>query len=104
MPFHKIAETITGIDFQENDMCLFFIGEKEIVLAKKDNRLFAFAAVCPHASFPLKDGYINARGCVVCPKHDYQFNMQHGRCVNVEDYKLKMYKTEQREDGWYIEI
>lgn len=104
MSYYKIARTLADIEFGENDLCPFVAGEKEIVLAKKDEELFAFAAVCPHASFPMKDGYINSKGCIVCPKHDYQFNMLHGRCVNVEDYKIKRYKTEQREDGWYIEI
>lgn len=104
MPFYKIAETIEDIDFQKNDMCLFSTAEKNITLAKKDNQLFAFAENCPHASTPLKDGYINSKSCVVCPQHDYQFNLFHGRCVNVEDYKLKIYKTEKREDGWYVEI
>ena len=104
MSFHKIAGTIDSIDFQENDLCSVVVDDKEIVLAKKDHQLFAFAATCPHAGFPMKDGYINSKGCIVCSRHDYQFNMKHGRCVNVEDYKLKMYKTEQREDGWYIEI
>ncbi|HEY0297970.1 MAG TPA: Rieske 2Fe-2S domain-containing protein [Arachidicoccus sp.] len=104
MPFHKIAETIDSINFQENDMCLYFIDGKNITLAKKDNQLFAFAENCPHASFPMKDGYINSKGFVVCPEHDYQFNMFHGRCVNVEDYNLKIYKTEKRNDGWYVEL
>lgn len=104
MPFYKIAETIAAIVFQDNDMCSVVINGKEITLAKKDNQLFGFAAHCPHAGFPLKEGYINAKGCLVCPKHDYQFNMQQGRCVNVEDYRLKMYKTQHREDGWYIEV
>ncbi|MDE1191052.1 MAG: Rieske 2Fe-2S domain-containing protein [Arachidicoccus sp.] len=104
MPFYKIAETLYSIDFQENDLCSFIVNDKEIVLAKKDNQLFACAAICPHASFPMKDGYISSKGFIVCPKHDYQFSLLHGRCMNVEDYKLKIYKTEKRDDGWYVEI
>ncbi|ANI90039.1 hypothetical protein A9P82_12550 [Arachidicoccus ginsenosidimutans] len=104
MPFYKIAEAIDDIPFHENGMCVFSAGDKKITLAKINNQLYAFAELCPHASVPLVDGYVSPKGYVVCELHEYQFSLKHGRCLNVEDYKMKVYKTELREDGWYVEV
>ncbi len=41
------------------------IGEKQVGLLKTTERVFAFAATCPHSGAPLCDGWLDARGHIV---------------------------------------
>jgi len=40
----------------------------------------------------------------VCPLHGYKFDMKTGRSVDGNNYQLKTYKFDLRNDGWYIGI
>lgn len=104
MPFYKIAGTIFDIAFAENNLCNVTVGSKQITLARIENQLFAFAEKCPHAGNLLSEGYLDVKGCIVCPMHGYRFALQNGRNVTGEGYKLKIFPVEKREDGWYVEM
>lgn len=78
------------------------IGNRKVGLLKKGGRIYAFAATCPHASGRLCDGWLDARGHIVCPEHKYRFDPANGRNSSGEGYKLRTYQVEQREDGCYI--
>lgn len=99
--WHKIAESIAEIDWQQNNMCVIQVADKKITLAKYKEEVVGFAYKCPHASGILADGYIDATGSVVCPLHRYRFNIKNGRNTGGEGYTLKLYKIEQRGDGIY---
>ncbi len=98
----KISDNEELLPWQENQMCLVTVGNKTITLARFNNRLFAFAHKCPHASGIMADGYINAAGHVTCPVHRYRFDMKNGRNTSGEGYYLKTYLVEIREDGIYV--
>ena len=100
--WHKIAENITGINFQPNNMCVVEVEDKKITLGKFNENLFAFAHKCPHASGIMADGFIDATGSAVCPLHRYKFNLQNGRNTSGESYYLKTYPTKQTEEGVFI--
>lgn len=102
--WHKVAESIAAIPWQENDMCLLMAGDKKVTLAQYNHQLYAFAHKCPHASGMMADGNINAAGQVTCPLHRYRFDMQNGRNTSGEGYFLKTYPVEIREQGIYIGI
>ncbi len=98
----KLADTMSAIEWQANDMCIVELNGKEISLAKRGEAIFAFAHKCPHAGGILADGCIKANGTVECPLHRYQFNLSNGRNTSGEGYYLKTYPVEMREDGIYI--
>ncbi len=102
--WHKIAESIEELNWQQNNMCLITIAGKTVTLAKHDSGFFGFAHKCPHAGGVLADGFMDALGNVVCPLHRYKFNMTNGRNTSGEGYFMKTYPIEQREDGFYIGI
>jgi nitrite reductase/ring-hydroxylating ferredoxin subunit len=103
-PWHKISDQ----DLQQlsvaNPVTLSEVAGKKFCIALYNDKLFAFAFRCPHAGVSLANGYVDVRGNIVCPVHQYRFNIQTGRNVSGEDYHLKTYKTEAREDGVYIQI
>ena len=100
--WHKIADHINELDFQENNICVLQIGGKKICLGRHDGRLFAFAYKCPHAGGFLSDGYIDALGNVSCPVHRYKFSLANGRNVTGEGYYLKTWPVEEREEGLFV--
>ena len=80
----------------------FEVGDKEVGLIKRDDKICAYAATCPHAGARLCEGWIDAQGRIVCPDHKYRFDPVNGRNTSGEGYKLKTYPAEIRENYIYI--
>ncbi|MBS1772923.1 MAG: Rieske 2Fe-2S domain-containing protein [Bacteroidetes bacterium] len=96
------VEGITFSSMREEHLQDFEVADKEIGLLKRDNKVYAFAATCPHASARLCEGWLDAQGRIVCPDHKYRFDAVNGRNTSGEGYKLKTYPVEIREDYIYI--
>ncbi len=98
----KVAESIADIVFQANNMCIVEVDGKAITFARYNNKVFAFAHKCPHASGIMADGFLDAVGNAVCPLHRYKFNIQNGRNTTGEGYYLKSYPVEERPEGVFV--
>jgi len=98
----KIAESISEIPFQANQMCVVDVREKKITLVQYKDEFFAIAHKCPHASGIMANGFIDALGNAVCPLHRYKFNIKNGRNTTGEGYFLKTYGVEVNENGVFI--
>lgn len=101
MVWHKIAESPADIPWQENNLCIVEVAGKKITLAKWNEKIFAFAWKCPHASGIMADGYIDPAGNIVCPLHRYRFSIKNGMNVSGEGFRMKTYSIEHRNDGIY---
>ena len=102
--WHKIAESISEINFSANDLATIDVAGKTITIGLHNTGVFACTQKCPHAGGLLADGYIDAAGNLVCPMHRYKFNPKTGRNISGEGYYLKTFATEVREDGVYVNI
>lgn len=80
-------------DLPAETMTPAMAGEKQVVLLRRGDAVYAFAATCPHASAPLCDGWLDAQGRIVCPLHKYRFDPANGRNTSGEGYKLRTYAT-----------
>ncbi len=100
--WHKIADHINEIAFEENHIGVVEVAGKKICIALLNDEVFAFAFKCPHAGGILADGFIDALGNVVCPNHRYKYNLQSGHNVSGEGYYLKHWPVELRNDGVYV--
>ncbi len=100
--WHKIADSINEISFNDNNLAETSVGGKSICLIKKENILYACTHKCPHAGGRMVDGYLDIQSNIVCPLHRYRFNVENGRNTSGEGYYLKTYLIENREDGLYI--
>lgn len=100
----KVAENIAEIAFQANDLAVVDVSGKKISLGRFNSQIFAFAYQCPHAAAILADGYIDAKGQVVCPMHSYKFSLSTGKNTSGEGYTLRRWPIELREDGLYVAI
>jgi 3-phenylpropionate/trans-cinnamate dioxygenase ferredoxin subunit len=104
MNWYKIAENITELPWQTNNLCIVELNGKKITLAKHNNTIYACAYKCPHASGIMANGFIDAIGNIVCPLHRYKFSLQNGRNVTGEGYYLKTYTVEVKDNGIFIGI
>ena len=80
------------------------VAGKKVCLLRKQAGVFAFTAACPHAGAPLCEGWLNASGNLVCPMHKYVFNVENGRNLTGEGYKLFRYPVEIRDQSIFISI
>src|SRR5438874_13208704 len=98
----KIADSENELTFAENNLLIIEVNGKKITVAKHNNKLFACAYTCPHASGVLADGYVDVTGNIVCPGHRYKFNLLNGRNISGEGYYLKTYPLKINEEGIFI--
>lgn len=57
----------------------------EIALFKVGGEIFALENACPHEGGPLCEGRLHG-SAIVCPWHEWEFELKSGRCVNVPGY------------------
>lgn len=100
--WHFIVADPATLLFNAAGMVELLIENRAICLATTANTYVAFQARCPHAGAPLKEGYIDGKGNVVCPLHHYKFCLSNGRNCTGQGYDMRVYPLEQRADGLYI--
>ena len=102
MEWHLIAASAAAIAWRENGMALVEVSGRRICVARAGEMLSAFAPGCPHAGAPLCEGWLDAKGNVVCPLHKYRFSPQNGRNVSGEGYHLRVFPMRVEDRGGYI--
>ena len=98
----KVAESLAEIPFNENGLAEVVADGKTICMGRYKDDLFAFAQKCPHAGAYFKEGIIDEKGNVLCPRHRYKFCVKNGRNVSGEGYYLKHWPVEVRDDGVFV--
>ncbi|MEO6914329.1 MAG: Rieske 2Fe-2S domain-containing protein [Chitinophagaceae bacterium] len=88
--------------FPSNNLCDHEVAGKTVCLVKKEDKIYAVAQKCPHSGAIMSEGWLDARGYLVCPLHKYLFDVKNGRNVSGEGYVLKRWPLEEREDGLYL--
>jgi 3-phenylpropionate/trans-cinnamate dioxygenase ferredoxin subunit len=78
------------------------IADKTLCLVLKDNTVYAFAEICPHAGASLCEGWMDAKGQIVCPLHKYRYDPKNGRNVSGEGYKLKTFPVKEDDGGLWV--
>lgn len=97
-----IVKTVAIDKLEDNKPFEVVVGNKEVGIVKQQDKIYAFAAKCPHASAKLCDGWVDAQGRIVCPLHKYRFDPANGRNTSGEGYKLKTYPTDIKDGDLYI--
>lgn len=100
--YYKIAEDEAEIPFQENGIALMEVQGKQLCIGRFADGLFAFPYKCPHAAGMLANGWIDVKGNVVCPLHQYKFSLATGRNVTGEGYYMKRWPVEKRGSEVYV--
>lgn len=80
------------------------LGQKKICVVKTGSHIFAFEPLCPHRMAPLKNGMINGFDEIICPLHEYRFDLESGQIRSGDCGDLQVYKTEITDHGLKISI
>ncbi len=100
----KIANSPEEINFNGEGIALVTVAGKQICIIRNGDNYYACSATCPHASGDLAKGYIDVLGNIVCPVHQYKFNLKNGRHTGGEPYFLKTYQVQNQKDGIFLII
>ncbi len=100
--YYKIAEAEAELLFEGNGIAVVEVNGKTVCIGRFAEGLYAFPYKCPHAAGLLANGWIDAKGNVVCPLHQYKFSLATGRNVTGEGYYMKCWPVEKRGDEVWV--
>lgn len=83
---------------------LLVIHGQRICLTLHNNVFFAVQDACTHNGESLSKGTINYLGEIVCPLHNYRFDLQNGRECSTRSRDLKTYPIKTDESGFFVGI
>lgn len=86
---------------KNGDILDFDFEDKQIMVAKAKNTLYALDRICTHAYADLSTGFMNEdEKTITCPLHMSMFRLEDGSPQNLPaEQPLKKYDVEVR-DGW----
>jgi nitrite reductase/ring-hydroxylating ferredoxin subunit len=70
------------------------IGRNDIVIGRRDGRLFAFDNSCPHRGASLSKGELKGDN-IICYMHGYEYNIFTGKLEHMTSWKKDAAWTEQ---------
>ncbi|GHM99706.1 hypothetical protein WSM22_11960 [Cytophagales bacterium WSM2-2] len=106
MEWIRIFENSTQAEkaLPENQPRLLMVRSKRICLAKHNGKILAVQNNCTHSGGSLNQGTINYLGEVVCPLHQYQFDLKTGHEANQRSSDLECFPIRESEEGIFILI
>ncbi len=88
MEFIKVA--VLGDFAVKGIKSLSILGKKVGIIKRDDGSFYAIETGCKHQGADLLKGKI-ASGTATCPRHDWQYDLETGECINHESPKLRKY-------------
>jgi nitrite reductase/ring-hydroxylating ferredoxin subunit len=102
--FSSLAEAEQKINLRE-PVQLRLGANKRLCLLRTEKGFFAIDNFCPHLGEELHKGRLNDWDEIVCPLHDYRFNLQTGEESSGKNCRdLKTYPIRTDETGFFIGI
>lgn len=83
---------------------LLILQGKRICLSMYRDKFFAVQDACPHNGESLSKGQINYLGEIICPWHNYRFNLQSGKACDSDCRDLITYAVKKDETGFFVGI
>ena len=75
-----------------------------ICLVLHHHKFYAVQDACTHNGISLSKGTINFIGEIICPLHNYQFDLQTGRECSSRSRDLKTFPVKIDESGFFVGI
>ncbi len=68
-------------------------GGTEIILCRRDGKLFAVDVLCPHEGGRIVAGPLHEGRYVMCPLHNYKFDPANGRAIGAACKNARTYRV-----------
>ena len=79
----------------ENELAVFHLAQPACFVVSKN--------ACPHAGGNLSAGELS--GCkVICPMHNWKFDLKSGRCVGTDDVFLTRYRCKIQGNALFVDL
>lgn len=88
-------------DLAAGSSVIIVAGDKEIAVFNYKDKFYALANTCPHKGSPLGEGRIE-EGVVICPGHEWRFNLDTGNCMQNPYMKIMAYPVRLKDDYVYV--
>ena len=79
-------------------------GEKRLALLRIGELIHVFDAQCPHRGADLSQANINGAGELICPLHQYRFDLKTGQVKSGYCGDLEIFPCELKENGLEITL
>jgi nitrite reductase/ring-hydroxylating ferredoxin subunit len=83
---------------------LLIVNGQRICLVFVDDTFLAVQDACSHNGESLSKGHINYLGEIICPWHNYRFDLKSGKASDSSSPDLKTYPVKVNETGFFIGI
>jgi 3-phenylpropionate/trans-cinnamate dioxygenase ferredoxin subunit len=83
---------------------LLVVYGNRICLTLHNSNFYAVQDSCSHNGESLSKGMINYLGEIICPWHNYQFDLKSGRECQSRSKDLQTYPIKSDENGFFIGI
>ncbi|RIW18559.1 Rieske (2Fe-2S) protein [Algoriphagus lacus] len=80
------------------------VGQHQLAGLRVGDQVYVFQAFCPHKGASLLEANINGAGEIICPLHQYRFDLKTGNVKAGYCEDLTVYMTRLDEDGLKITI
>jgi nitrite reductase/ring-hydroxylating ferredoxin subunit len=80
------------------------LGETSIAIVRIGEYFHSFQAFCPHRGASLIQGTINSSGEIICPLHQYRFDLETGQVKSGYCDDLAIFPNELTDNGLEITI
>jgi toluene monooxygenase system ferredoxin subunit len=87
MVFQRVAKIE---DLWSGEMMGLEVNGKDILLVNVDNRIYAYADICPHQQSRLSEGTLTNK-VLRCGRHHWEFDVCTGAGVNPRNACLKLF-------------
>lgn len=83
---------------------LLIIHGRRMCLVQQNNRFFAVQDRCTHNGESLSKGTVNHLGEIICPWHNYCFDLETGRELSSRSSDLITYPIKVDSTGFYVGV
>ncbi|MFN3998917.1 Rieske (2Fe-2S) protein [Algoriphagus sp.] len=80
------------------------LGNREIGIVRVGDKVYGFHAFCPHRGASLISGSVNLSEEIICPLHQYRFDLKTGQCRSSDCSDLQTIPCQLTEKGLKITI
>ncbi|MDE1863393.1 MAG: Rieske (2Fe-2S) protein [Thaumarchaeota archaeon] len=84
-------------ELTEGSIMKVTVGMEDIMIGRKNGRLFACNNSCPHKGASLSKGHMNGDN-IVCYMHGYEYNVFSGKLEDMKSWKKEPTWVEQDEE------
>ncbi|GMQ25830.1 non-heme iron oxygenase ferredoxin subunit [Algoriphagus sp. oki45] len=80
------------------------LGDKEVAVLRLKDTVYAFEPFCPHRGASLLTAFTNAKEEIICPLHQYRFDLKTGQVKSGYCREMEVYPCSLDENGLTITI